>query len=191
MSDSSDFKTTSSSSPPRGLSGKRIAGFLGVGLVVVMIALGNELWVYAKIEQAQEQTKEAWRGLASQLGYRHSKLEPVIAKGVDSRVIPMELGERFQLAIGDFTRSLETNSQLQAAVELEQVVAQIEKSVGENEDLGERWQESRRVPEELRKTVDTYNQSVRQQNQIRTSPGGKIVLAFIKLTEPVEFNVFQ
>jgi hypothetical protein len=190
VSDSVDFASSNSTSPPPGWSGKRLAGVLGIGLVVVMIGLGNELWVYAKIEQTQEQTKAAWRTLASALGNRHSKLEPVIVQGVDRRLIPMELGEKFRLAIGDFTRSLETNSQLKVASDLEQVLAEIETTVHENEELDGRWKESSTVTDELRSAVDSYNQSVRQQKQIRTRLGGRILLAFIKLAEPVEFTAF-
>lgn len=178
--------------PPRGWNGKHIALLVGASVLLGAAFFTYVLWLYGEVENAAILTTAAWRPVATELAPRYSKLEKLVAEGVDNRQLAMELGEQFRLKIDSFRGTGQAVQQVAFANELEDLFDKIDKSLAATpaaSELSGRWQANIVAPPELQAGLESYNVRVREQKQWRASFGGSLLLAFIKLPEPSEVRV--
>jgi hypothetical protein len=169
-----------------------MALLVGGGVLLGAAFFTYVLWLYGQVENAAISSTAAWRPVASELAPRYSKLEKLVAEGVDKRQIAMELGEQFRLKIDSFRGTGQAVRQVAVANELEELFDQITKSLAAipaANDLADRWQASIVGSAELQSSLEFYNLRVREQKEWRASFGGSLLLAFIKLPEPSEVRV--
>lgn len=185
---------------PAGFAGKQLALWFGGGLLLVILLLGNELWVYRRLEMSQEATRSAWRTLARELAVRHALLQRTVARGIDGQQLPIELGERFRLGLDSFSQSSDVRTQLKAAAELENVMAELLStatgaastgavSTETSTPVAEELKGGLVASEKLQAAVEGYNTAVAEHQRARSAWGGRLLLLFIKLAKPDEFRL--
>jgi hypothetical protein len=177
---------------PSGWNGKTMALLVGGSVLLGAIVFSYILWLYGEVEKAATTTTAAWRAVATELAPRYAGLEKIVAEGVDSRQMAMELGEQFRLKIDSFRATGQAEQQVAAVTELEELLGKIDKSLADTpaaSSSATRWKNGLRSSAELQSALESYNVRVREQKQWRSSFGGALLLAFIKLPEPREVQV--
>ncbi len=178
--------------PPRGWNGKHLAVLVGTSVLLGALLFTYILWLYGEVEQASEKTIASWRVVATELSPRYAKLEKLVADGVDSRQLAMELGEQFRLRMDAFRASGQAEQQVTEVIEIEQLLTKIDGSLAATpaaSELAAKWKIGIRGSGELQTALESYNVRVREQMEWRASWGGSFLLAFIKLSEPREVQV--
>ena len=182
----------SDSAAPRGWNGRRLAVAVGISVLMGALLFTYILWLYAEVERASAETTAAWRSVASELAPRYGRIEKLVAEGVDKRQVAMEVGEQFRLRIDAFRATGQAEEQVTEVLGIEELLGKIASSltaIPAASDLAARWNESIRGSAELQAALESYNVRVRQQQRWRSSFGGAVLLAFIKLSEPREVRV--
>ncbi len=179
-------------SPPKGRNGSTLAVAVGVSVLLGALLFTYILWLYGEVETASEKTIAEWRSVATELAPRYRKLEKLVAEGVDQRLLAMELGEQFRLRIDAFRVTSQAEEQVTAVLGIEELLGKIAENLASAagaEDLSARWAAAIGSSAELQTALESYNVRVREQQRWRTSFGGSVLLAFIKLSEPREVQV--
>ena len=158
---------------PPGISGKRITGWVVLGLLLSGVAIGYLLWTYDRIERQRDHVVEQWRAVADELNTRYRQVERAVAEAVETRALPMETGERFQLELDAFRTTAVPSDQARAAAELEELLAgeAAQRVVGS----------SAAVPSDLRQSLDVYHAERERQRNLMRGLGGRLLGIFIKL----------
>lgn len=175
-----------------GLSGRRVTLVVVCSLLLVMIFVGYCLWVFNHLERSREQAVAAWRGVASELSLRNYAFEKVIAQGVDSQLIDIARGEKFRLSVDRFSTTTQIDKQIDAAQEVELRVQVIRKTLAnrpEAADLIKEWDPIAIKPPRLSSALDAYADVVQKQKELLSSIGGRVLLLFVRLTQPREFQI--
>jgi len=192
QSDSSATNPSKGSMPPRGWNGKQMALLVGGSVLLGAAFFTYLLWLYGEVEEAAKLSTSAWRPVATELAPRYSKLEKLVAEGVDKRLLAMELGEQFRLKINGFRGTGQAVQQVAEANDLEALFDKIGKSLAAipaASDLSDRWKASIGGSSALQAALESYNLQVQGQKRWRASIGGAVLLAFIKVPEPSEVRV--
>ncbi len=181
----------SSNSTPGGMSGRHLTVVVVGSLLLVMIVSGYCLWLYSRVERSREQAATAWRSVAAELSLRHHAFEKLVARGVDAQLIDIALAEKFRLAIDSFSTTTQVDSQIAAAEQVElQLTAMRSALAGpETRELAKQWDQTVEKPANLTSVMESYAKVVRDQQDLLSSLGGKLLLFFIKLSEPREFQI--
>lgn len=191
-SNPSSTNTSEGNMPPQGWNGKQMALLVGGSVLLGAAFFTYLLWLYGEVEEAAKQSTSAWRPVATELAPRYSKLEKLVAEGVDKRLLAMELGEQFRLKIDGFRGTGQAVQQVAEANDLEALFDKIGKSLAAipaASDLSIRWNASIGGSSALQGALESYNLQVQQQKRWRASFGGAVLLAFIKVPEPSEVRV--
>lgn len=173
-----DIDSQSPKLPPS-LSGKKVAVAMLVGMLVVGGGLGYSLWVYSQLDAARQATRQTWRNLASELDSRYRASELQLARGIDAATIPMEVGERFRLAVDRFRTTSDPLQQQAAAQAIEDLLQEPALSPVAPATGGA----------ELPPLVDQYNAQRLEEQRILSGPGGRALDIFLEFPQTAAFRL--
>ncbi len=184
-----------SSNPiPAGMNGRRVTTFVVGSLLLVLLVSGYCLWLYSRLERSRVQAATAWRSVASELSFRHRAFEKLVAQGVDAQLIDIAQAEKFRLSLDSFATTTQVDNQIESAEQIEQQLAAIRAALAgrpETNELANQWDQFVEKPANLAAAMDSYAKVVRDQRGLLSSLGGKLLLFFIKLSEPREFQIMS
>jgi hypothetical protein len=175
-----------------GINGRRMTLFVVGSLLFVLLVSGYCLWLYSRIEKSRDEATVAWRAVASELSQRYRAAEKLVARGVDSGVIDIAMAEKFRLSLDAFATTTQVDHQISAAEELEIQLTQIRPILAggaEPAELEAEWDRKMERTSGLLAAIKDYAAIVQNQHDLRSSLGGRLLLFFIKLTGPREFQV--
>jgi hypothetical protein len=167
--------------PPPGISGKRLTVWVLVALGLIAISLSYTLWSYNRLEIARYASHAAWREVTEHLSSRYRVAERNVAKAVDGRQLPMEIGEKFRLAIDAFRTTSLPDQQFAAAERVEGLLAE--------ESLADVHAALPQLSNESLAAIDAFNQHRSLEQQLLNSWGGRILDIFLKFESPSQFSV--
>ena len=156
----------------RGHSGKAVTLAVLAGLIIVGGWLSYCLWCYQRIDVTREASQVAWRVLAEKLLTRYSDAEKQIASGVDERSVPMESGEKFQLALDRFRTTVQPDVQQKASREIETIIETLAISP-KNDDA-------------LSSSLTSFNACVSDEQLAMDKSGSKFLAIFLNFPQPIE-----
>jgi hypothetical protein len=167
--------------PPPGISGKRLTAWVVVALGLIAVSLSYTLWSYNRLEVARSASQAAWREVTEHLSHRYRAAERSVAKAVDGRELPMEIGEKFRLAIDAFRTTALADQQFAAAMRVEQLLAE--------EAMADVQAALPEMSDASLAAIDDFNQRRSLEQQLLHSWGGRILDIFLKFETPIPFSI--
>lgn len=170
---------------PPGVSGKRLTIVIILAMAALGLVISSTLWTYNRLDATRKQTAASWRSVTEELGPRYRAAEKVVAKQVDERELPMELGERFRLAIDRFRTTSLPKEQHAAAVALERFLASEDfrsHAFAENEN-------AMSPSPELQQAITAYNRDLQRERDLLNSIGGRFLDFFMAFPEQAAFEL--
>ena len=167
--------TNESSTPPPGISGRKVTSVVMLALLFLVGSISYVLACYNSIETARADADESWIGLADELGKRYKAMEVQVAKLVDEREMDMEQGEEFRLAVDQFRGTAIPEKQFQAARSIERLLdgASVEK----------------RSTEATGTKLEEFNECVGDVLRQRGSFGGRFLGMFLQFPDISELEL--
>ena len=85
--------------PPPGISGKRVTGWVLLGLVTLGATLSYTLWSYSAINAARKVSTQHWRVVADKLSQRYRAVDVAFETLVANDTVSCEAAKAFALAL--------------------------------------------------------------------------------------------
>ena len=172
--------TSEESTPPAGLSGRKVTFWLLIGFAVCGIWIAYTLSSYSRIDQARKDRSTNWRKVSELLDARYRKIELDLSRAVDAGEIPIESGERFRLAIDEFRTTAQPERQYRAASATEKSLQSLRDQLtlpALNDSLGA--------------ALDQHNQLTDLLQQRLDSVGGSFLAIFLQFDEPFPLQLAE
>jgi uncharacterized protein (DUF433 family) len=166
---------TASPTPPPGISGRRVTGWVIAGLVFIGIGLSYTLWTYNQLDAARLRSAVAWRGTAELLAERYQAAEVGLAESDTAGAAEVAFRQDFASSVDAFRTLSIISDQVAAAESVEKLLA--------SHELPDAVRAALRPSTQLQSELTEYNQVRLRERVLLESFGGRILDIFLKFPD--------